>query len=59
MDLKGIIPAIVTPLIQDQQVNEEELPEISLSASQVTRLLNNNPKSLSLGDIEAIYRQLL
>jgi alcohol dehydrogenase class IV len=40
-------------------VKEEELPEISVSASQVTRLLNNNPKSLSLGDIEAIYRQLL
>jgi alcohol dehydrogenase class IV len=40
-------------------VKEEELPEISVSASQVTRLLNNNPKKLSLADIEAIYRQLL
>ncbi|MEH7419113.1 iron-containing alcohol dehydrogenase [Neobacillus drentensis] len=40
-------------------VREEELPEISVSASQVTRLLNNNPKKLSLADIEAIYRQLL
>jgi alcohol dehydrogenase len=40
-------------------VKEEELPEISVSASQVTRLLNNNPKKLSIADIEAIYRQLL
>lgn len=40
-------------------VKEEELPEISVSASQVTRLLNNNPKKLSVADIEAIYRQLL
>jgi alcohol dehydrogenase class IV len=40
-------------------VKEEEVPEISVSASQVTRLLNNNPKKLSLADIEAIYRQLL
>jgi hypothetical protein len=30
-----------------------------VSASQVTRLLNNNPKELSLEDMEAIYRQLL
>jgi alcohol dehydrogenase class IV len=45
--------------LKNYGVKEEELPEISVSASQVTRLLNNNPKKLSLADIEAIYRQLL
>ncbi|MEH7483279.1 iron-containing alcohol dehydrogenase [Neobacillus drentensis] len=45
--------------LKNYGVREEELPEISVSASQVTRLLNNNPKKLSLADIEAIYRQLL
>ncbi|MGI8384166.1 iron-containing alcohol dehydrogenase [Robertmurraya sp. P23] len=45
--------------LKNYGVKEEEVPEISVSASQVTRLLNNNPKILSLADIEAIYRQLL
>lgn len=45
--------------LKNYGVKEEELPEISVSASQVTRLLNNNPKKLSLTDIEAIYRKLL
>lgn len=45
--------------LKNYGVKEEELPEISVSASQVTRLLNNNPKKLSLADIEAIYRELL
>lgn len=45
--------------LKNYGVKEEELPEISVSASQVTRLLNNNPKKLSIADIEAIYRQLL
>lgn len=45
--------------LKNYGVKEEEVPEISVSASQVTRLLNNNPKTLSLADIEAIYRQLL
>jgi len=45
--------------LKNYGVKEEELPEISVSASQVTRLLNNNPKKLSVADIEAIYRHLL
>ncbi|TRZ40309.1 iron-containing alcohol dehydrogenase [Niallia circulans] len=45
--------------LKNYGVKEEELPEISVSASQVTRLLNNNPKKLSIADIEAIYRELL
>lgn len=45
--------------LKEYGVNEEDLPKLAVSASQVTRLLNNNPKELSLEDMEAIYRQLL
>ncbi|MFD1415793.1 iron-containing alcohol dehydrogenase [Oceanobacillus jeddahense] len=40
-------------------VSESHLKEISIAASKVTRLLNNNPKEMSLRDIEEVYRKLL
>ncbi|MFD6443066.1 iron-containing alcohol dehydrogenase [Peribacillus sp. NPDC060186] len=40
-------------------VKEEDISGLAISASKVTRLLNNNPKELSLKDMEAIYRKLL
>lgn len=40
-------------------VQETDVPEMAVSASKVTRLLNNNPKVLSLADMEAIYHRLL
>lgn len=40
-------------------VSESHLNEISIAASKVTRLLNNNPKEMSLHDIEEVYRNLL
>ncbi|MBE1444206.1 iron-containing alcohol dehydrogenase [Paenibacillus sp. OAS669] len=40
-------------------VKPDDVPELAVSASKVTRLLNNNPKELSLQDMEAIYRKLL
>lgn len=40
-------------------VKPADVPELAISASKVTRLLNNNPKMLSLRDMEAIYRKLL
>ena len=40
-------------------VAAEDVPELAVAASKVTRLLNNNPKPLDLGDMERIYRQLL
>jgi alcohol dehydrogenase class IV len=40
-------------------VKEEDIPVLAVSASKVTRLLNNNPKPLTLNDMEAIYRKLL
>jgi alcohol dehydrogenase class IV len=38
---------------------ESHLPDLAVSASKVTRLLDNNPVELALEDIEAIYRRLL
>ncbi|TDF95439.1 iron-containing alcohol dehydrogenase [Paenibacillus piri] len=40
-------------------VEENDVPALAVSASKVTRLLNNNPKTLTLDDMEAIYRKLL
>lgn len=40
-------------------VREEHLPEMAVAASKVTRLMVNNPKPLSLDDIQVLYRRLL
>ncbi|WP_288404290.1 iron-containing alcohol dehydrogenase [uncultured Pseudomonas sp.] len=40
-------------------VREEHLPDMAVAASKVTRLMVNNPKPLSLDDIQALYRRLL
>ncbi|WP_349257070.1 iron-containing alcohol dehydrogenase [Pseudomonas sp.] len=40
-------------------VAEEHLADMAVAASKVTRLMANNPKALSLADIESLYRCLL
>jgi alcohol dehydrogenase len=40
-------------------VAEEHLAEMAVAASRVTRLMANNPKALSLDDIQQLYRRLL
>lgn len=40
-------------------VAEEHLADMAVAASKVTRLMANNPKPLSLAEIEALYRCLL
>jgi len=40
-------------------VREEHLADLAVAASRVTRLMDNNPKSMTLPDIERIYRKLL
>ncbi|QGH33510.1 iron-containing alcohol dehydrogenase [Gracilibacillus salitolerans] len=40
-------------------VKYEDIQPLALAASKVTRLLNNNPKELSVEDVENIYRKLL
>ncbi|WP_199614068.1 iron-containing alcohol dehydrogenase [Paenibacillus alkalitolerans] len=40
-------------------VSDEHLDDLADSASKVTRLLNNNPKTLSVQDMKAIYAKLL
>ncbi|MBU3568716.1 iron-containing alcohol dehydrogenase [Priestia aryabhattai] len=45
--------------LKEYGVTEDDIPELAISAAKVTRLLNNNPKEVSLEDMEAIYRKLL
>lgn len=45
--------------LREYGIKEEDVPEMAVSASKVTRLLDNNPKKLSLENMEAIYRKLL
>jgi len=40
-------------------VSEEDIDELALSAAKVTRLLNNNPKPVSVDEMKVIYRKLL
>ena len=40
-------------------VKKEDIHGLAISASKVTRLLDNNPKKLSVKDIENIYSKLL
>ncbi|MDQ8737965.1 iron-containing alcohol dehydrogenase [Paenibacillus sp. LHD-38] len=40
-------------------ITEPDLPSLAESASHVTRLMDNNPKSFTLGELERIYRKLL
>ncbi len=40
-------------------VREEHLTDLSVAASKVTRLMDNNPKPMSVQDIEQIYKKLL
>ncbi|PKG23722.1 iron-containing alcohol dehydrogenase [Niallia nealsonii] len=40
-------------------VKDQDIAELAVSASQVTRLLNNNPKEVSISEMETIYRKLL
>ncbi|MCO8169420.1 iron-containing alcohol dehydrogenase [Pseudomonas sp. 21LCFQ02] len=45
--------------LRDFGVAEEHLADMAVAASKVTRLMINNPKALSLDDIEQLYRCLL
>ncbi len=45
--------------LQAYGVVEEDISSLAVSAAQVTRLLNNNPKKVSTDEMEAIYRRLL
>lgn len=45
--------------LKEYGVDEQDIPHLAESASKVTRLLNNNPKSLTIDQMEKIYRILL
>lgn len=40
-------------------IKEEDVEDLATAASKVTRLLNNNPKELTVADMQGIYRKLL
>lgn len=40
-------------------IKEEDVEDLATAASKVTRLLNNNPKELTIADMQGIYRKLL
>lgn len=44
--------------LSDLGIKAEEIPRLAESAFQVKRLLNNNPKEMSLKDIEAVYESI-
>lgn len=43
--------------LRDFSIQEEDLPALAAEAIKVERLLKNNPRQLSVDDIEAIYRE--
>jgi len=43
--------------LREVNVPEEAIPELAAGAFTVTRILQNNPRHMTLEDIEAIYRQ--
>src|SRR5699024_5729296 len=45
--------------LKEYGVSESHVKEISIAASKVTRLLDNNPKQMNLEDIENVYKKLL
>lgn len=40
-------------------VTDDDVGELAVAASKVTRLLHNNPKPMNIDDIGAVYRKLL
>lgn len=45
--------------LSDFGISESDIPDLSKAAFKVRRLLDNNPKELSVEDIENIYKRLL
>ncbi|MBD1382639.1 iron-containing alcohol dehydrogenase [Metabacillus arenae] len=45
--------------LKEYGVKDKNLEELAYSASQVTRLLNNNPKTVEMKDMKMIYKKLL
>lgn len=43
--------------LRDYGIKQEDISELANAASGVTRLLRNNPRELSVQDIEAIYTE--
>jgi alcohol dehydrogenase class IV len=58
--LKALICDLRIPVsLKPFGCEESHLDDLSAAASEVKRLLDNNPKAMSLRDIKNIYRRLL
>ena len=42
--------------LRDINIPEDAIPQMAVSAAKVTRLLNNNPREMTVEDIEKIYQ---
>ncbi|RSL30089.1 iron-containing alcohol dehydrogenase [Salibacterium salarium] len=45
--------------LNEYGVTEDDIENLAVAASKITRLLDNNPKELSIEDMKNIYRRLL
>ncbi|MDQ0300361.1 alcohol dehydrogenase class IV [Salibacterium salarium] len=45
--------------LNEYGVTEDDIEDLAVAASKITRLLDNNPKELSIEDMKNIYRRLL
>jgi len=58
--LAALVEALGIPTsLRHWKCEEAHLHDLAVAASGITRLLDNNPRPLSVPDIEAIYRRLL
>ncbi|GAE35860.1 iron-containing alcohol dehydrogenase [Halalkalibacter akibai] len=58
MKMKRLCAYVEIPTsLKDFGVPEEDIPQLAIDASKITRLLDNNPRKLSVKDIEVIYRR--
>jgi len=56
--IESLCEAVAIPKqLRDFGIKRSDLNELAIAASSVTRLLRNNPRQLSVKDIETIYQE--
>ncbi len=59
-ELKALVKDLEIPQsLRRYGVKEQDLDALAVAASQVTRLLGNNPKPMPVADIKAVYSRIL
>ena len=58
--IAGLVEDVEIPRsLKEFGIQASDVPELAKAASQVTRLLDQNPRKLSLSDIETLYNSAL